>query len=70
MLLLADTQLLTVDEVARRLRQSPRVVRDKVNAGLIPSIRIGDGPRAPIRISSAELERWLLRSRDELEVEA
>lgn len=57
--LLEETQLLTVAEVARRLQQTERTVRDKVAAGLIPSIRIGDGPRAPIRVPVEALERWL-----------
>jgi excisionase family DNA binding protein len=54
-----DEKLLTVGEVALRLRQSPRTVRDKIAAGTLPAVRIGDGPRAPIRIVATELERWL-----------
>lgn len=54
-----DEKLLTVGEVALRLCQSERTVRDKVAAGLIPSIRIGDGSHAPIRIRSAEFAAWL-----------
>jgi excisionase family DNA binding protein len=62
---LEETQLLTVGEVALRLRQSERTVRDKVSTGLIPSVRIGDGPRAPIRIPADELEEWLYGERRE-----
>jgi excisionase family DNA binding protein len=57
--LLGETQLLTVAEVADCLRQSERTVRDKIAAGLIPSVRIGDGPRAPIRVDLAALEDFL-----------
>jgi excisionase family DNA binding protein len=54
-----DEKLLTVGEVALRLRQSPRTVRDKIASGALPAIKIGAGPRAPLRIRAAELERWL-----------
>jgi excisionase family DNA binding protein len=56
---LEEAHLLTVDEVALRLRQSPRTVRDKIADGSLRAIRIGDGPRAPIRVASTELARWL-----------
>ena len=56
---LNETQLLTVSEVASRLRQSERTVRDKIASGSLPAIRIGDGPRAPIRVESDELDAWL-----------
>jgi predicted DNA-binding transcriptional regulator len=35
--LLVETQLLTVAEVARRLQQSERTVRDKIASGSPPS---------------------------------
>jgi excisionase family DNA binding protein len=47
--LLAEAQLLTVGEVALRLRQSERTVRDKIASGALPAVRIGTGQRAPIR---------------------
>jgi excisionase family DNA binding protein len=56
---LEETKLLTVGEVALLLRQSERVVRDKIAAGVLPAVRIGAGPRAPLRVDRAELERWL-----------
>jgi excisionase family DNA binding protein len=56
---LEETQLLTVAEVARRLRQSERVVRDKIASGQLPAVKIGTGPRAPIRVDLAELDAWL-----------
>jgi excisionase family DNA binding protein len=57
--LLEDTQLLTVAEVARRLRQTERTVRDKIASGTLPAVKIGTGPRAPIRVDPCELEEWL-----------
>ena len=60
----ADT-LLTVAETALRLRQSEEVVRRKIRQGTIPALRLGDGPRAPVRVSSRDLEEWLTRSEDD-----
>jgi excisionase family DNA binding protein len=48
--LLEETQLLTVAEVARRLQQTERTVRDKIASGQLPAVKIGTGPRAPIRV--------------------
>ena len=62
MTLLTEAQLLTVGEVALRLRQSERTVRDKIASGALPAVRIGTGPRAPIRVDPAELEEWLAAS--------
>ena len=45
------------------LRQSPRVVRDKIARGELPAVRIGTGPRAPLRVDRAEIEAWLERGR-------
>jgi excisionase family DNA binding protein len=61
--LLEETQLLTVGEVALRLRQSERTVRDKIASGQIPAVKIGTGPRAPLRIDADELGSWLRESR-------
>jgi excisionase family DNA binding protein len=52
-------QLLTVKEAAALLRQTPWSVRQKVGRGEIPAVRVGVGPKAPIRIDAGELERWL-----------
>ena len=54
-----QTPLLSVGDVALRLRQSPWTIRAKVRDGTLPALRIGNGPRAPIRIDPAELEAWL-----------
>jgi hypothetical protein len=37
-------------------------VRDKIASGALPAIKIGTGPRAPIRVDRAELEEWLALS--------
>jgi excisionase family DNA binding protein len=56
---LKETQLLTVAEVARRLQQSERTVRDKIASGQLPAVKIGTGPRAPLPVDPAELEEWI-----------
>ena len=34
-------------------------MREKVAAGDLEAVRIGSGPKAPIRVDAAELERWI-----------
>ena len=51
--------LLTVAETAERLRQSQETVRRKIREGVIPAIRLGAGPRAPLRVDDQELRAWL-----------
>ena len=57
-------QLLTVRETAEVLRQSEWSVRQKIGRGEIPAVRIGAGPRAPLRIDAAELMRWLFAPKE------
>jgi excisionase family DNA binding protein len=57
--MLAQTRLLTVREVALTLPQSERTVRDKIASGDLAALRIGSGPRAPIRVEAAELEAFI-----------
>ena len=52
-------KLLKVPEVAERLRVSVWSVYRLVEGGQLPAVRVGSGPRAPIRVSEAELEAWL-----------
>ena len=54
-------KLLTVDEVAARLRVSKWSVYRLVRRGELPCLSLGASPRAPLRISEAELEDWLYR---------
>jgi excisionase family DNA binding protein len=51
--------LLTVAEVAGFLRLHPNTVRAKIAAGEIPSLRLGAGPMAPLRIPRDQLEAKL-----------
>ncbi len=57
----ATGQTLTVSEVARALALSEDTVRRRVQSGELPSIRIGSGPRAPIRIAREDLVDALTR---------
>jgi excisionase family DNA binding protein len=52
--------LLTVAEVAERLRCSEPTVRRRIRAGEIPAVKLGQG-RSAIRIDAAELADWLYR---------
>ena len=60
-----DERLLTPKELALAWRQSPGTIRRKIAAGEIPAVRLGTGPRPPIRIPVDELERWLHKPRKE-----
>jgi excisionase family DNA binding protein len=57
--------LLTVDRAAGQLSTSRRFVYRAVNAGRLPSVRLGDG-RARIRIDPADLERYISEQRDDV----
>jgi excisionase family DNA binding protein len=57
-----NVELLTTAQVARRLHQSEEVLRRKAREGILPAVRLGHGPRAPLRFPADELERWLYRS--------
>jgi excisionase family DNA binding protein len=54
-----EPELLRVGEVAARLRCSPEVVRRKLRSGELPGVRLGSGPRAPLRVPADALEAWL-----------
>jgi excisionase family DNA binding protein len=56
-----NPHLLTVKEAAQLLRLTEWSVRAKVTSGQLPALRLGDGPRAPIRISARALDDWLSR---------
>ena len=56
--------LLTVAEAAEELRQHPGTIRRKIKCGLIQAVRIGDGPRAPIRVRADSLDRFLRERAD------
>jgi excisionase family DNA binding protein len=54
--------LLTIDETAVRIRQSKASVYRKVASGEIRALKLGSGPKAPLRIPADELETWLYAS--------
>jgi excisionase family DNA binding protein len=58
-MVLQNPHLLTVREVADRLRQDETTIRRKIREGQLPGVKIGLGPRAPLRVDSGELDRWL-----------
>jgi excisionase family DNA binding protein len=60
----ASSRLLTVAEVAERLRVSERTVRRLIAAGIMPSVQLR-GPRSAIRISERELGEWLFEDAGE-----
>ena len=53
------TSLFTVDEVAQTLRLAPRSVYERISSGELAAIRLGSGPKAPIRVSAEELDRYV-----------
>ena len=55
--------LLTVSEVAERLRCSEPTVRRRIRDGQIPAVKLGHG-RSVIRIDAAELNNWLYQRED------
>ena len=54
-------QLLTRQEAATRLRIGLRTLDRRIATGEIQCYRLGEGPKAPVRISEAQLEKYLDR---------
>lgn len=52
-------QLLTVNEVAERLRLSRYTIYRLISAGTIPAVRVGQGRFAPLRVDAAELHEFI-----------
>jgi excisionase family DNA binding protein len=61
---MSSPQLLTVKEVSTRLRVSPSLVYQLVEAGKLACHRIGKG-RGAIRIASSDLKAYLQACRSE-----
>ena len=55
---MVDEELLTVDEVARRLKLHPETVRRWIRAGKLRAISLGSD-RAGLRIRASEIQRFL-----------
>lgn len=58
-------ELLTVPEVAERLKLAPRTIRKWIAAGELPATRLGAGDKRPVRVSLAALDQYV-NDRDEL----
>jgi excisionase family DNA binding protein len=52
-------KLLKVGQVAERLQISPWSVYRLVARGDLPAVKVGTGPRAPIRVDADELDAFL-----------
>jgi excisionase family DNA binding protein len=52
-------KLLKVDQVAERLQVSPWSVYRLVARGDLPAVKLGTGPRAPIRVDADELHQFV-----------
>jgi excisionase family DNA binding protein len=65
MTVLQDSPLLTVRETADRLRVSPQLVYRRIETGELQAVRLGHGPKAPIRITAVDLDRFLRPERRE-----
>lgn len=60
-----ETQkLLTVRQAGSRLGCSPWTVYRRIHEGAIPFVRLGYGPKAPIRIDEGELRRFVYGSEE------
>jgi excisionase family DNA binding protein len=56
----SDAQkLLKPAQVAERLQVSVWSVYRRIGSGELPSVRIGTGPRAPIRVDADELHQFV-----------
>ena len=54
-------RLLTVPEVAERLRLTKGTVYRLIRAGIVPAVQLG-APGASLRVAEAELQEWLFES--------
>lgn len=55
-----SAQLLTPREAAKELRVHPRTILRRIEAGELPAIRVGNGPRAPFRIFADDLAAYVV----------
>jgi excisionase family DNA binding protein len=55
--------LMRVRDVARELDQSVSSVYRKIADGTIPSVEIGSGPSAHLRVPESAFRDWLYRER-------
>lgn len=57
--LVGGDEMLRIKQVAKAIGVQPSTAYDYVRAGLIKSVKLHDGPRAPIRIRRADLEQYI-----------
>ena len=50
---------LTAAEVASRFKVEPQTTRLGVTTRGLPAVRLGHGPRSPIRFRLSEVEAWI-----------
>lgn len=63
-------ELLTVKQVAERLKVSPYTVRSWIQKGLLQALRLNmDSPKSQLRIRANELEKILVRAKVREETE-
>jgi excisionase family DNA binding protein len=58
-------QLLTVRDVAQRLKVHERSVRRLIASGQLPAVKLGEGRTSPVRVDEAELRSWLYGQPDD-----
>lgn len=56
---MADKKVYTIEELSKILQLSTETVRRAIRDGKINVIRLGSGPKAPIRITEAEVDKIL-----------
>jgi len=54
-----ENELLTVQEVAERLRLEPTTVRRKISSGELQAVRLGASDRSSLRVPLASLNAYL-----------
>jgi excisionase family DNA binding protein len=60
---MAPTQLLRPDEVAERLNISRASVYRLLDRGALRGVRLGDGPKAHLRVEPEEVDRYIAHAR-------
>jgi excisionase family DNA binding protein len=53
------SNFLTLKDLCDRFQLSPSVIYEKVANKEIPHIRLGTGPKAPIRFREKDIEAWI-----------
>lgn len=51
--------LWTAQDVARYLNVSDKTVYDWAAIGFLPSVKLGDGKKSPVRFIPSEIKEWL-----------